>query len=104
MLDHSLRGENLCLNPESSSIEQTQRTSLVRFYVCALVFADALVLTARLRSPWPRILHAVMLATSGFAVWTLLRFLQVADERHTRTTFRASRFAFVASVTLHVFA
>jgi len=67
------------------------------------VFADALVLTARLRSPWPRILHAVMLATSGFAVWTLLRFLQVADERQRRTNFRALRFAFVAGLVLSLF-
>ena len=91
------------MNRESTSIEQTQRTPLFKFYVSALVFAGALVFASRLRSPWPRILYAVMLATSGFAVWTLFRFLKVADERQRRTNFRSLRFAFVAGLVLSLF-
>lgn len=91
------------MNPESSFLEQRQRSPLVQFCSSASLFAGALVLSALLHSPWAEILKAVMIATAGFAVWTLIRFLKVADERQRRTNFRALRFAFVAGLVLSLF-
>jgi len=44
-------------------------------------------------SPWREILRVAMVAIAGFAVWALLRFLRMADERQRRINFRALRFA-----------
>jgi hypothetical protein len=44
-----------------------------------------------------------MIAIAGFAVWTLIRFLRVADEHQRRTNFRALRFAFVTGLVLSLF-
>jgi hypothetical protein len=54
-------------------------------------------------SPWRGILRVAMAAIAGFAVWTLLRFLRVADERQRRINFRALRFAFVVGLVLSLF-
>jgi hypothetical protein len=51
-------------------------------------------------SPWRGILRVAMIAIAGFAVWALLRFLRVADERQRRINFRALRFAFVIGLVL----
>jgi len=88
---------------ESSSMDQRQQSPLIRFYFSAFVFAGALALSGRLGSPWERLLQALMIVTAGFAVWTLNRFLKVADERQRRTNFRALRFAFVAGLVLSLF-
>jgi hypothetical protein len=67
------------------------------------VFAAALVLSGQFRSPWPEVLKVVMISSVVFALWTLNRFLKVADERQRRTNFRALRFAFVAGLVLSLF-
>jgi len=91
------------MRPESSAVDDKQRSPIVRFYISALGFASALLLVQYLHSPWAKILQAVMIAIAGFAVWTLNRFLRVADERQRRTNFRALRFAFVAGLVLSLF-
>jgi hypothetical protein len=91
------------MNSESSAVDEKQRSPLLEFYLSALAFAGALVLIEYLHSPWREILRVLMVAIAGFAVWTLIRFLKVADERQRRTNFRALRFAFVAGLVLSLF-
>jgi hypothetical protein len=88
------------MHSESSAMDERQKSPLVKFYSCACVFGGALILSTRLHPPWPTILQVVMIAIAGFAVWILIRFLKVADERQRRTNFRALRFAFVAGLVL----
>lgn len=88
---------------DSSAVDDKQRSPILQFYLCALGFAGALVLAEYLRTPWTEILQAAMIVIAGFAVWTLDRFLKVADERQRRTNFRALRFAFVAGLVLSLF-
>src|SRR5712692_11498377 len=88
------------MHPKSSAADQKQRSPLLQFYLSALVFAVALVLKEYLHSPWREILRVAMVAIAGFAVWALLRFLRMADERQRRINFRALRFAFVAGLVL----
>src|SRR5260370_15092154 len=92
------------MRQESSDIDHKQRSPLLQFYLSALGFAGALVLIEYLHSPWREMLRVLMIAIAGFAVWTLIRFLKVADERQRRTNFRALRFAFVAGLVLSLFA
>ncbi len=91
------------MRQESSEIDHKQRSPLLQFYLSALGFAGALVLIEYLHSPWRETLRLLMIAIAGFAVWTLIRFLKVADERQRRTNFRALRFAFVAGLVLSLF-
>jgi len=91
------------MHSEPSAVDEKQRSPLLEFYLSALAFAGALVLIEYLHSPWREILRALMIAIAGFAVWTLIRFLKVADERQRRTNFRALRFAFVAGLVLSLF-
>src|SRR5271169_4087379 len=91
------------MHPDSSAMDMKQRSPLIEFYSTASVFTAALVLSGRFRSPWPEVLKVVMIASAGFAIWTLIRFLKVADERQRRTNFRALRFAFVAGLVLSLF-
>src|SRR6266700_6599026 len=83
------------MHPKSSAVDEKQRSPLLGFYLSALAFAGALVLMQYSPSPWREILRVAMVAIAGFAVWALLRFLRVADERQRRINFRALRFAFV---------
>jgi hypothetical protein len=91
------------MGSDSSAVDDRQRSPILRFYLCALAFAGALVLAEYLHSPWAETLRTAMIAIAGFAVWTLDRFLKVADERQRRTNFRALRFAFVAGLVLSLF-
>ena len=91
------------MHSESSAMDVKQRSPLIEFYSAASVFAAAFVLSGRFRSPWPEVLKVVMIASAAFAVWTLDRFLKLADERQRRTNFRALRFAFVAGLVLSLF-
>ena len=91
------------MHSESSKLDDKQRSSLLEFYLSALGFAGALVLIEYLHSPWREILRLLMIAIAGFAVWILIRFLKVADERQRQTNFRALRFAFVAGLILSLF-
>src|SRR5260370_235230 len=91
------------MHSEPSAVDDKQRSPLLEFYLSALGFAGALVLIEYLHSPWREILSVLMIAIAGFAVWTLIRFLKVADERQRRTNFRALRFAFVAGLVLSLF-
>jgi len=91
------------MHSKSSAVDEKQRSPLLEFYLSALAFAGALVLIEYLHSPWREILRVLMIAIAGFAVWTLIRFLRVADERQRRTNFRALRFAFVAGLVLSLF-
>jgi len=77
-------------------LDVTQRKPLLKFYLLALSFAVALVLARFVHEPWPTVLHAMMALIAGVAMWMLIRFLQVADERQRRTNFRSLRFAFIA--------
>jgi hypothetical protein len=88
------------MHPESSAVDEKQRNPLLQFYLSALGFAASLVVTEYLHSPWREVLRVLMIAIAGFAVWILIRFLKVADERQRRTNFRALRFAFVAGLVL----
>jgi hypothetical protein len=87
----------------AKSVDEKQRSPLLEFYLSPLAFAGALVLMEYARSPWREILRIAMIAIAGFAVWALLRFLRVADERQRRINFRALRFAFVAGLVLSLF-
>jgi hypothetical protein len=91
------------MRSESSAIDDKQKSPILRFYISALGFAGALVLTAYVDPSWRKPLRASMIAIAVFAVWTLIRFLRVADERQRRTNFRALRFAFVAGLVLSLF-
>jgi hypothetical protein len=91
------------MGSEFSAVDEKQRSPIFQFYICALGFAGALVLSVYLHSPWVEILRAAMIAIAAFAVWILDRFLKVADERQRRTNFRALRFAFVAGLVLSLF-
>jgi heme/copper-type cytochrome/quinol oxidase subunit 4 len=91
------------MNPNASTVDEKQRNPLLEFYISALTFAGALVLMDYSASPWREILRVVIIAIAGFAVWALLRFLRVADERQRRINFRALRFAFVAGLVLSLF-
>src|SRR6266849_9289072 len=91
------------MSSEFSPVDEKQRRPLLEFYLSALAFASALVLIEYLPSPWREILRVLMIAIAGFAVWTVIRFLRVADERQRRTNFRALRFAFVAGLVLSLF-
>ena len=91
------------MQSRSSAMDEGQKSPLLKFYSFAGVFAGALILSARLPAPWPVLFQIVMIATAGFAVWTLVRFLKVADERQRRTNFRGLRFAFVAGLVLSLF-
>src|SRR5713226_9760363 len=86
------------MRSESSALDEKQRSPLLQFYLSALGFAGALVLTGYLHSPRREALRVFMIAIAAFAVWTLIRFLKVADERQRQTNFRALRFAFVAGL------
>ena len=98
----SLMGVSV-MHSESSAVDEKQRSPLLEFYLSALAFAGALVLIEFLHSPWREILRVLMIVIAGFAVWTLIRFLKVADERQRRTNFRALRIAFVAGLVLSLF-
>jgi hypothetical protein len=91
------------MRSESGVLDDKQRSPLVQFYLSALGFAGAIVLLEYLHSPWRELLRVLMIAIAGFAVWTLIRFLKVADERQRRTNFRALRFAFVVGLVLSLF-
>ncbi len=91
------------MRSESSALDEKQRSPLLQFYLSALGFAGALVLTGYLHSPRREALRVFMIAIAAFAVWTLIRFLKVADERQRQTNFRALRFAFVAGLVLSLF-
>jgi hypothetical protein len=91
------------MHRESSAVDQKQRSPLLEFYLSALAFTGALVLTEYSHSPWRAILHIAMIAIAGFGVWALLRFLKAADERQRRINFRALRFAFVVGLILSLF-
>jgi hypothetical protein len=91
------------MRSESSALDEKQRSTLLQFYVSALGFAGALVSTGYLHSPRREALRVFMVAIAAFAVWTLIRFLKVADERQRQTNFRALRFAFVAGLVLSLF-
>ncbi len=91
------------MHPKSSAVDEKQRSPLLEFYLSALAFAGALVLMEYSPSPWRGILRVAMIAIAGFAVWALLRFLRVADERQRRINFRALRFAFAAGLVLSLF-
>jgi heme/copper-type cytochrome/quinol oxidase subunit 4 len=91
------------MNPNASTVDEKQRNPLLEFYISALTFAGALVLVDYSASPWREILRVVIIAIAGFAVWALLRFLRVADERQRRINFRALRFAFVVGLVLSLF-
>jgi hypothetical protein len=91
------------MRPESSAVDDRQRSPVLHFYLSALGFAIALVIAGFLSSPWTEIFRAVMIAIAGFGVWTLDRFLKVADERQRRINFRALRLAFVAGLVLSLF-
>lgn len=91
------------MRPESTPVDDKQRSPLVQFYLSAAGFAGALVLIENLHSPWREMLRVAMIVIAAFAVWTLMRFLRVADERQRRTNFRALRFAFVAGLVLSLF-
>ena len=98
----SLMGVSV-MHSEFSAVDEKQRSPLLEFYLSALAFAGALVLIEFLHSPWREILRVLMIVIAGFAVWTLIRFLKVADERQRQTNFRALRFAFVAGLVLSLF-
>ncbi len=89
--------------PKSSAVDEKQRSPLLEFYLCALAFAGTFILREHSPSPWREILRVAMVAIAGFAVWALLRFLRVADERQRRINFRALRFAFVVGLVLSLF-
>src|SRR5713226_1937583 len=91
------------MRPESSAVDEEQRSPLLQFYLSALAFAGAFVLVEYLHSPWRETLRVLMIAIAVFALWTLIRFLRVADERQRRTNFRALRFSFVAGLVLSLF-
>jgi len=99
----ALLAEVSVMHSESSELDDKQRSSLLEFYLSALGFAGALVLIEYLHSRWRELLRVLMIAIAGFAVWTLIRFLKVADERQRRTNFRALRFAFVVGLVLSLF-
>ncbi len=88
------------MHSETNAIDDKQQSPILQFYLSALGFAGALVLTAYVASPWRELLRVSMIAIAVFAVWTLIRFLRVADEHQRRTNFRALRFAFVAGLVL----
>ena len=81
------------MHSKISAADEKQRSPLLEFYLSALAFAGAFVLSEYSTSPWREMLRATMIAIAGFAVWALLRFLRVADERQRRINFRALRFA-----------
>ncbi len=91
------------MSSEFDAFDEKQRSPLLQFYLSAVGFAGALVLIEYVHSPWREILRVAMVAIAGFAVWALLRFLRVADERQRRINFRALRFAFVAGLVLSLF-
>lgn len=91
------------MRSDSSAVDEKQQNPILQFYLSALGFAGALVLTAYVDSPWRELLGVSMIAIALFAVWTLIRLLRVADERQRRTNFRALRFAFVAGLVLSLF-
>jgi heme/copper-type cytochrome/quinol oxidase subunit 4 len=91
------------MHPKSSAVDEKQRSPLLEFYLSAVTFTSALVLMQYSPSPWREILRVAMTAIAGFAVWALLRFLRVADERQRRINFRALRFAFVVGLVLSLF-
>lgn len=91
------------MDSESSAVDEKQRSPLLVFYLSALAFAGALVLMEYLPAPQRGILRVAMIAIAGFALWALLGFLRVADERQRRINFRALRFAFVVGLVLSLF-
>ncbi len=91
------------MRSEFSVLDAKQRSPLLQFYLSALGFAGALVLVEYLHSPWRETVRLLMIAIAVFGVWTLIRFLKVADERQRQTNFRALRFAFVAGLVLSLF-
>ena len=91
------------MHPNANAVDEKQRSPLLEFYLWALAFAGALVLMEYSQSLWREILRFTMIALAGFAVWALLRFLRVADERQRQINFRALRFAFVVGLVLCLF-
>ncbi|PYT59427.1 MAG: hypothetical protein DMG35_14645 [Acidobacteria bacterium] len=91
------------MHSKSSALDKKQLSPLLEFYLCALAFTGAFILREYSTSPWREILRVAMIAIAGFAVWALLRFLRVADERQRRINFRALRFAFVVGLVLSLF-
>ncbi len=91
------------MSSEFDTFDEKQRSPLLQFYLSAVGFAGALVLIEYVHSPWREILRVAMVAIAGFAVWALLRFLRMADERQRRINFRALRFAFVVGLVLSLF-
>src|SRR5437870_11319465 len=75
----------LTMHPNANAVDEKQRSPLLEFYLWALAFAGALVLMEYSQSLWREILRFTMIALAGFAVWALLRFLRVADERQRRS-------------------
>jgi hypothetical protein len=74
-----------------------RRTSLLSFYLAALLSAIALSVLGSdqsLRKP----LLSLAVAGAGAAVWFLLRFLRSNDERERQINYRALTFAFTGTL------
>jgi len=63
------------MHPESSAIDEKQRSPLFFFYLSALAFMGAFILMEYSESPWREILRIAMIAIAVFALWAVLRFL-----------------------------
>ena len=91
------------MRPESSEIDDKQRSPLLAFYLSALVFSAALAVTSHLPTPWREALRVGTFSIGGFAVWSFLRFLEIADERQRRINYQALCFASAAGLVLALF-
>jgi FtsH-binding integral membrane protein len=83
--------------PFRDELADRRRTTLLLFYLAALVSVIAVSLAGRIPS-FRAFLLVLAVAGVGAAVFFLLRFLRTNDEREQETNYRALTFAFAGTL------
>ncbi len=83
--------------PFRDELAERRRTTLLLFYLAAILSVIAVSLVSRIllfRAP----LLILAIAGAGAAIFFLLRFLRTNDEREQQTNYRALTFAFTGTL------
>jgi len=83
--------------PVRNELADRRRTTLLLFYLAALLSVISVSLAAKIPS-FRTFLFVLAVAGAGTAILFLLRFLRANDERERQINYRAMTFAFVGTL------
>jgi heme/copper-type cytochrome/quinol oxidase subunit 4 len=83
--------------PPQDELANRRKTTLLLFYLSALLSVTAISLVARIPSS-RTLLFTLAVTSAGTAIFFLLRFLRTNDEREQQTNYRALTFAFAGTL------